>query len=647
MSDNYIYHPSEFQEPPVKVNSINLTFDFDISGDFVTVSAVSNYTVLTKELNSLKLNAKNLEILEITQNSKKLEYTYKDNIITLKPVRPLHYGSPFHLHAKTVCRPTKNILEGLYYDITDAGLPRTIISQCQQWGFQRITPCIDDMRAKCTWTVTIIADKRYTNIITNGNVIRERTRYDDKRDTITYQNNMPMPPYLFFIGVGTWQTFCRDFIYPSGRKIKLELLTPTGSDENYAETALDIMSDAILWTHIFTGPERYENDYERNEVYRLCRIRENLIKTEKSKPVSDEPEIASEDPLESISSQIKSASKDLIFGYTYPYEIYREIAMVNSDFGGMENTGNTTIIASRIMPDDEITDSSYEYMLGVKQHEFYHNLNGSSVTGDTPFSIWLNEAVTVMMEDDYLAFHFGHDYVRLKNILEMYTPGTGTFSLDTGIVAMPIEPDGFNDPNDLITSTTYVKAPEFTRMIEYLLGRRAFAWALDMYHSRFAGKNASPRDWLHAMEDVGRSDFSFMADRWLHQTGYPIVSVKAVYNKDEESAEITAAQTGYGDKYPWIFPLCGKFYSADGTPVCEFVKKIDAASMTFSVPCSSEFEYEAWNAGHAAYIKIVSDSTDDQLYGLLNYEKDYAVQFLAHKELFERELVRLCEDESA
>ena len=129
------------------------------------------------------------------------------------------------------------------------------------------------------------------------------------------------------------------------------------------------MADAILWTHIFTGPERFEDEEKRLKLYELCTRR-----------------FRGEDGL---TEEIESLAESMVCGYQYPYEVYREIAMQNSDFGGMENTGNTTIIASRIMPDAEITDASYEYMLGVKQHEFYHNLNGSSVTGDTPFSICL------------------------------------------------------------------------------------------------------------------------------------------------------------------------------------------------------------------------------------------------------------------
>ena len=624
MKTEYLFCPAEFLTPPVTVQHISLILD--IHEEEVTVSSETAFQTV-EPVSTLRLNAKNLEILSLTQNGRRVEYTYADDIITLQLNKPLAAGVEFKIAAKTVCRPTDNILEGLYYDITPEDCPRTIISQCQQWGFQRIAPCIDDMRAKCTWTTTIIADSRYSNLISNGNVSRERTRYDTKRDTITYQNDEPMPPYLFFLGVGTWDTFTHDFCYPDGKNVCLELLTLPGADPQDAETAVDIMADAILWTHIFTGPERFEDEEKRLRLYELCTRR---FRGE-----------------EGLTEEIERLAADMVCGYQYPYEVYREIAMQNSDFGGMENTGNTTIIASRIMPDAEITDASYEYMLGVKQHEFYHNLNGSSVTGDTPFSIWLNEAVTVMMEDEYLAFHFGRDYIRLNNILQLYTPGTGTFSLDTGAVSMPIEPEGFNDPNDLITAVTYVKAPEFTRMIETMLGKPAFSWALDLYHKRFAGSNASPRDWLHAMEDVGKADFSFMADRWLKQTGYPTVTAEAVYRPETDSAEITVTQKGFGTQKPWIFPFKGRLMNAEGETVASFTKKIDAERLTFSIPCSGPFDVAVWNENHAAYIRMERTEPDEVLYLQMQLDKSPVTRFLAFSALFEREMVRLLEDASA
>mgnify|MGYP001616399287 CR=1 FL=1 len=101
-----------------------------------------------------------------------------------------------------------------------------------------------------------------------------------------------------------------------------------------------------------------------------------------------------------------------------------------------------------------MTDGSFEYMVRVKVHEYYHNLNGSEVTGWSPFEIWLNEAVTVYIEEKYHAFLFGEEYCRLQTVLGLLSPDRGTLLQDEGAASMPIEPDGFNDPNELITSIT-------------------------------------------------------------------------------------------------------------------------------------------------------------------------------------------------
>ena len=191
MEDTYLYHPAEFPKPPVQVNHISSTFD--ITEERVIVFAETTFTVLTDKLDELILNAKNLEIQTIHQNSRPLQYTYLNNLITIKLLRPLSKGAVFKIVTNSICRPTANILEGIYFDVTPAGLPKTMITQCQQWGFQRICPCVDDMRAKCTWITRIIADTRYTNLISNGNIASERTRFDETRDTITYRNDEPMP----------------------------------------------------------------------------------------------------------------------------------------------------------------------------------------------------------------------------------------------------------------------------------------------------------------------------------------------------------------------------------------------------------------------------------------------------------------------
>ena len=191
----------------------------------------------------------------------------KDRLIVRfkDPVLP---KTRFTIHTETVCRPTKNILEGLYYDETPPGAPPQQITQCQQWGFQRLVPCIDDMTAKCTYTTTIIADERYTNLITNGNVVVPRQPAGTGRVKITYENSItPMAPYLFFLGCGTYSTFSQECEYPDGRRCTLELLAPPGSDPVIADQALDILHDAVLWVNLFTGPGRYDQGVHSGNVF--------------------------------------------------------------------------------------------------------------------------------------------------------------------------------------------------------------------------------------------------------------------------------------------------------------------------------------------------------------------------------------------
>ena len=63
------------------------------------------------------------------------------------------------------CVPSDTILEGIYRDTTPPGCPQQYMSQCQQIGFQRILPIIDDCTAKCTFRTTLEGDSRYDSTV--------------------------------------------------------------------------------------------------------------------------------------------------------------------------------------------------------------------------------------------------------------------------------------------------------------------------------------------------------------------------------------------------------------------------------------------------------------------------------------------------
>jgi aminopeptidase N len=631
------YYPEDFGELTVRVTHMNLVFE--INDDHTRVRSHLNAEVLDQPIRELVLNAKELEIVSVSCDDLPVAYTYdrENSLLSVSFGRELPQKTRFTLQTETICHPSDHILEGLYYDRTPPGAPPTQITQCQQWGFQRIVPCIDAMTAKCTYTTTIIADERYTRLLSNGDISVPRTPVGDDRVSITYDNSVtPMAPYLFFLGAGSWETFTREFEYPDGRTCRLELVVPPGSDPVVAGFALQTMADAILWVHLYTGRGRYHNEQQKKEILALIDERDVL----KSSGNSAER-------LKEVREKIRSLSAGLETGYQYTGTVYREIGMQNTDYGGMENVGNTTITMNRIMPYPQMTDPSFEYMIRVKVHEFYHNLNGSEVTGKTPFELWLNEAVTAFIETAYHAYLFGERYTRLQTVLTLFAPSTGTFALDAGSASLPIEPDGFNDPNDLITGITYVKAAEFVRMIETLMGKEQFVKGLDLYHTRYRHGNATWQQWIQAMEEVSGQEFSGMAHTWLKQTGFPILEVTGSYDEKLRQYVLSVRQMYPEGGYPWTLPFSVALVDDRGRDLAARMERLELPETFVVFQDVDKPAFLSLNREYSFYGKVMTAFDPESLHLQALLDTDKVNRFLALYRLAEHEIIALMDDPAA
>lgn len=643
----FAFYPDDFGKLPVKVEHFNLVFD--IYDEHTVVESDMTMTVLEESLQKISFDAKNMELQEVAlydkvkakdnvdkKTAKKLlSYSYDTENNKLHITLPnIKAGETFTIYTRTITKPTKNILEGLYYDETPAGCPLTQITQCQQWGFQRLVPCFDDMTAKCTYTTTIIADSRYTNMISNGDIAPEfrngKKDMGNNRSMIRYHNHTtPMAPYLFFLGVGTYKTVKKEFEYPSGKKFMIELLVPPHADNKEAENALALLSHSIMWIHLHTGAGKYEAPEVKKKIWQLLKKRDYL--KQKQQDITE------------VRKELAELAKPLHLGYTYTGEVYREIGMQNSNFGGMENVGNTTIVTNRIMPTKYITDESFEYMMEVKAHEFYHNLNGSEVTGINPFVLWLNEAVTVHTESEYLSHIMGSAYTRIMRLMTLHAPVFGTFAEDSGPAAMPVIPVGFNTPDELITGMTYIKAPEIVQMIETLMGKENFVKALALFHEKFRHTNATTEDWLRAMQEVSGMDFRNMAKNWLTRTGFPRAHIRSSYNDGKVSLDVH--QKGF-DESPWEFPFV--FCPVDrngkdmGRTMLYWVKN---EKETIEFPLKEEPAYISLNRNHALYGKVTYENqTEEQLILQALKDSDIVNRYMAFSTLLDREKVKLVKD---
>jgi aminopeptidase N len=637
----FAFCPADFGKLPVTVEHFNLVFD--VFDKHTVVESEMTMTVIEPFLQKISLDAKNLEIQEVAlyekvkednkpASKKSIPYIYDTENNKLHITLPQKKaGETFTIYTKTITKPTKNILEGLYYDETPHGCPPTQITQCQQWGFQRLVPCFDDMTAKCTYTTTIIADSRYTNMISNGDIAPEykngKKNVGNNRSMIQYVNHKtPMAPYLFFLCVGTYKTVKREFEYPDGKIFMLELLIPPHADNKEAENALDILQHGIMWIHLHTGSHAYDALDVKKKIWRLLKKRDFLK--------------ARNQDVKEVRKELAELVNPLHLGYKYTGQVYREIGMQNSNFGGMENVGNTTIVTNRIMPTPYITDDSFEYMMEVKAHEFYHNLNGSEVTGIDPFMLWLNEAVTVHIESQYLSHIMGDAYTRIVRVLTLHSPVWGTFAEDNSPAALPIIPQGFNTPDELITGMTYIKAPEFVQMIETLIGKEKFAKALAVYHEKFKHKNANTDDWLNVMKEMSGIDFKDMAKTWLTRSGFPRVSVKTEYENGK--CIIHLQQKGF-DKEPWQFPFIFCPVDKQGKDMGKnTVYWVKNEIETIEISVKEEPAYVSLNRNHALYGKVsYENQTQEQLILQALKDSDIINRYMAFSTLLDKEKVTL------
>ena len=626
----YKYTPQDFK--PMSVDVIHMDLNFDVYEDHTNVLSDLKAKTKDTEISKLELNAKNLEITAVSCNFCDVDWNYDFDadklIVNFKTTIPAN--TEFVIHTENSFKPTGNVLEGMYFDETPKGAPQQLITQCQQWGFQRMLPCFDEMNVKCTYITTISADKRYTNIITNGDLVEGPTPISDDRVKLVYNNTItPMTSYLFFLGLGTYATFTREFEYPNGHTFTLELLAPPETNKDLADKSLAMLFDGVLFINLFTGKDKCENKELAKNVYDLVYKREELKLADKN--------------VDDIRKELKELSSGKTWGYEYTGTVYREIGMQNSNFGGMENVGNTTISTNRLLPFEDSSDGIIEYVTRVKTHEFYHNLNGSEVTGWSPFELWLNEAVTVHIEKEHHEFLFGESYSRLQEVLSLLSPANGVLAEDEGTMVLPIMPEGFNNPDELITSVTYIKGPEFIKMTQLLLGDSNFVKALASYHEKFKHSSAKSDDWIDAMDEYVDFDFKKFAYAWLKRTGFPRVDLIRSYDKASKTYKLELDQTNATEKDFWQFPLIIALCDEVGTVLDE--KTIFVDSKTKSVVFENvdiKPAFVSVNRNQSFYGMVFDKSiTEEELFLQAKYDKDLIARYLAYYFLTDKEKTRL------
>ncbi|MBH0090004.1 aminopeptidase N [Pseudoalteromonas sp. NSLLW218] len=228
---------------------------------------------------------------------------------------------------------TNTSLEGLYLS------GGAYCTQCEAQGFRKITYYMDRPDVLATFDVTIIADKRYLQLLSNGNQV-DSGETQDGRHFVKWQDPFKKPSYLFALVAGDFDVLKDTYTTKSGRDVELALFVDKG---NLSKTphAIASLKKAMQW------------DEER-------------------------------------------------FNLEYDLDIYMIVAVDFFNMGAMENKGLNVFNSKCVLANQETaTDKDYHTIESIVGHEYFHNWTGNRVTCRDWFQLSLKEGLTVFRDQEF------------------------------------------------------------------------------------------------------------------------------------------------------------------------------------------------------------------------------------------------------
>ena len=328
------------------------------------VDIYDGYTIVTANLllasnpsatfpvSQLTLHGTDLELVSLAVDGKAVpesEYEFGEETLTIKNT-PAH----FLLTSVTKIYPEKNTsLEGLYKSRT------MYCTQCEAEGFRKITYYLDRPDVMSEFTTTVVADKKFPVLLSNGNLI-EKGDLDNNRHFATWNDPFKKPAYLFALVAGDLAHIEDSFTTSTKREVTLKIYVEP-KDLDKCDHAMTSLKNSMRWDE---------------EVY----------------------------------------------GREYDLDIFMIVAVDDFNMGAMENKGLNIFNTSCVLAKPETTtDGGFQRVEGVVAHEYFHNWTGNRVTCRDWFQLSLKEGFTVYRDSEFSADMGSHTVKRVEDVSMLRT----------------------------------------------------------------------------------------------------------------------------------------------------------------------------------------------------------------------------------
>ncbi len=340
----------DYAAPPYLIDTADL--HFDLFDDHARVTSRLALTRNGAAAGPLVLHGEQLELLSIKLDDQTLpagQYRITDETLAIADV-----PASFTLEIVTRIRPQDNkALEGLYKSGDH------FCTQCEAEGFRKITYFLDRPDVMAKYTTTVVADRKYTQLLSNGNLV-DQGELEGGRHWAKWVDPFRKPSYLFALVAGDLAAVEDTFVTCSGRSVALRIYVEHHNLDKTAH-AMQSLKHAMRW------------DEET-------------------------------------------------FGLEYDLDIYMIVAVDDFNMGAMENKGLNLFNSKYVLARPETaTDADFDGIESVIGHEYFHNWTGNRVTCRDWFQLSLKEGLTVFRDQEFSADMSSRAVKRINDVRSLRT----------------------------------------------------------------------------------------------------------------------------------------------------------------------------------------------------------------------------------
>ncbi|WP_224246648.1 M1 family metallopeptidase [Hyalangium gracile] len=292
------------------------------------------------------------------------------------------------------------------------------------------------------------------------------------------------------------------------------------------------------------------------------------------------------------------------FGLPYAYGKVDQVGIPDFEAGAMENAGLITYREVALLLDPATAPLSVQKRVAeVVTHELAHQWFGNWVTMVWWDDLWLNEAFATWM-----AYKIVDGWKPEWRVwLDFDTGKAAALHLDALKSTHPIRGEVRNasEAGESFDLITYEKGGAVLRMIEGFLGEGPFREGIRQYMRTHARSNAVADDLWRALGAASSQPVVELANAWIGQSGYPLVSVKVEGRKVTLNQRRFYSEPGVSSGERWPVPMVLRFEDGGGVREQRFVLRDEQATVTLEG--SGEVKWLCANAGSTGFYRVAYD----------------------------------------